>query len=779
MHPNVAARRFHDKALRRSAAVGLLADVAFMKVIEELTGTETNGAAQELLACTTLHEVLAQRARVLGERIAYTFEGGQQDQSITFAELDRRARGIASQLQGQVKVGDRVLLLFPAGLDFIAAFFGCLYAGALAVPTTYPKPRRPMPRLTSIALSCSAVAALTDNETLSTIDQSIRASQLPDMKWLSVDEFDGQRAHDFSPVAVGRNDLAFLQYTSGSTNDPKGVMVSHGNLLHNLEMIRQGFGLKLATESMDGQKGVFWLPAYHDMGLIGGILESLYVGGHSILMSPAAFLQRPMSWLENMSKYRAAVSGAPNFAYELCLSRSTEEQRAELDLSHWEVAFCGAEPIRAETFRRFSKAFAISGLRDNVFYPCYGLAEGTLLAAGPKGPGRLETVSVCRAALAMNDVKFVDEAEGHLLVSCGGPHLGQRIAIVDPETRVELPANRIGEIWVQGQSVAQGYWNRPEDTRETFEAYLASPTGSDLVDAGKFMRTGDLGFGHDGHLVVAARVKDVIIIRGRNHYPQDIEQSIADSHEALRPDAGAVFSIEQDGQEKIVAIHEVDRQYRNTDFDEIIRCMRAAVAQEHELEVSMIVLIRHMSLPRTTSGKPQRHVCRRQFEAGELKVVAEWSRAARKPPRVESMREAASAAEQPIKASEQMTPEEIDRFAERIESWLLNWLIERAAIPAEEVDSSKPFAEYGLDSLTAVELSQELEDWVGVEVVPTVAWNYPTPAALSAYLARCAAGTEDAAPSAVSPVGFDNEFDQLLAEIESLSDEAIHKLLDE
>ena len=750
-----------------------------MKVIEALTANSATNGAECLLACSTLHEVLAHRAGVLGDRIAYTFEGGQQDQSITFAELDRRARGIASQLQNQVQIGDRVLLLFPAGLDFVAAFFGCLYAGVLAVPTTYPKPRRPMPRLTSIALSCHAVAALTDNETLATIDQSIRASDLPEMKWFSVDGADAQRADDFLPVELSREDLAFLQYTSGSTSDPKGVMVSHGNLLHNLEMIRQGFGLRLATESTQGQKGVFWLPAYHDMGLIGGILESLYVGGHSILMSPAAFLQRPMSWLENMSKYRAAVSGAPNFAFELCLSRSTDEQRAELDLSHWEVAFCGAEPIRAETFQRFSEAFAISGLRDNVFYPCYGLAEGTLLAAGPKGPGRLETVSVCRTALAQNDVKFVEPPHGHPLVICGGPHLGQRIAIVDPDTRVELPANRIGEIWVQGQSVAQGYWNRPQDTKETFQAYLATAAGAELVTAGPFMRTGDLGFGHDGHLVVAARVKDVIIIRGRNHYPQDIEQTIADSHEALRPDAGAVFSIDQDGHEKIVAIHEVDRQYRNADFDEIIRCMRAAVAQDHELEVSMVVLIRHMSLPRTTSGKPQRHVCRRQFEGGDLKVVAEWSRAARPKPNADAMRASGPAAERPGLSTEPMTPEEIARFSERIESWLLNWLIERAAIPPQEVDPHKPFAEYGLDSLTAVELSQELEDWVGVEVVPTVAWNYPTPAALSVYLARRSAGADESADEHITPAGFDNEFDQLLAEIESLSDEAVNKLLDE
>ncbi len=272
-----------------------------------------NDRIRDLLDQSTLHDVLDHRAKLLGDRIAFTFEAGQGDRTITFGQLNQRARAIAAQLQQLVAPGDRVLLLFPAGLDFVAAFCGCLYAGVRAVPTTYPKPRRPMPRLKSIAEGSGAVAALTVDETLATIDETIKASQLPDMKWIPVDRIDDQMAADFSPVIVNRNDIAFLQYTSGSTSDPKGVMVSHGNLLHNLEMIRRGFGLRVATEDTAGQKGVFWLPAYHDMGLIGGILESLYIGGHSILMSPAAFLQRPMSWLEDMSNFQAAVSGAPEF----------------------------------------------------------------------------------------------------------------------------------------------------------------------------------------------------------------------------------------------------------------------------------------------------------------------------------------------------------------------------------------------------------------------------------------------------------------------------------
>jgi acyl-CoA synthetase (AMP-forming)/AMP-acid ligase II/acyl carrier protein len=716
----------------------------------------------------TLHGVLHERAQLLGDRSAYTFESADGDRTLSFRQLDRRARAIAARLQHVAVPGDRVLLLFPAGLDFITAFFGCLYAGIRAVPTTYPKPRRPMPRLTAIAHDCEAVAALTDVDTLSTIDESIKASGLPNLKWLSVEDIDDGEAEELKPVRVRSADLAFLQYTSGSTSDPKGVMVSHGNVLHNLEMIRQGFNLSPASSEGDTHTGVFWLPAYHDMGLIGGILESMYIGGHSVLISPAAFLQRPMGWLEDMSKYKAQVSGAPNFAYELCVTRSTEEQRQSLDLSHWRVAFCGAEPIRPETFQRFSKTFAVSGFRPDVFYPCYGLAEATLIAAGPDGPGPLHTVRVCRNALEKHKVLF--QEDGYPLVTCGGPLLNQRIVIADPETCDALPADRVGEIWVKGESVTQGYWNKPEATNQTFGAYLTGDKD------GPFMRTGDLGFLHEGQLAITGRVKDVMIIRGRNHYPQDIEHSVAEAHEAMRPDSGAVFTVEDGDSQRLVVIQEIFRQFRNANLDEVIRSIRREVSSVHELEVTDILLIRQMSLPKTTSGKPQRHLCREQFENNQLKIVAQWSRRAHDTGNTAPTVAKPDTIEKPDRP---MTPDEIDRLSERIESWLLNWLMERAAIPREEIDRNKPFAEYGLDSMTAVELSQELWDWVGIEVVPTVAWNYPTPAALSRYLAQQAGGLGDEAEQPAETPETDDEFTQLLAEIESMSDEAAKELLED
>lgn len=727
----------------------------------------------------TLHGLLSHSAREMGDRCAYTYLGTHGTSRLSYAELNTRARAIAGRISQIAQPGDRVILVFPAGLDFITSFFGCLYAGVLAVPATYPKPRRPMPRLSAIARDCDARAVLTTAQTLSTLDDARAASDLPEVEWLAVDAISDDFANECPRLALGKTDLAFLQYTSGSTSEPRGVMVSHGNLLHNLEMIRVGFGIdKLCWDGDQVPTGVFWLPAYHDMGLIGGILETLFVGGHSILMSPADFLQRPMGWVEAISKYRASISGAPNFAYEMCVARTTAEQRAQLDLSSWKIAFCGAEPIRVDTLNEFAEAFAAAKFDRKAFYPCYGLAEGTLLAAGSVGPREPVVTAICSDALKRHEVILKPAAgpatdnSAQQLVSCGTALLGQQLEIVDPESCLPCSAGQVGEIWVRGGSVAQGYWNRAEATAHTFGGYLAD------THEGPYMRTGDLGFVTDGELYITGRVKDVIIIRGRNHYPQDIERTVSQANEALRHDSGAVFAVEADGTERVAIIQEVDRQYRKADFNAVMRDVRRAVAETHELEVHTIALIRHMSLPRTTSGKAQRHVCRKQLEDGELKVLADWTRTTAAQTSTKSTVGAVDRFQQP---EEPLSPDEAARLAERVESWLLTWMVERAAVPKEEIDRDKPFAEYGLDSLTAVELSQELEDWLGVEVVPTVAWNYPTPATLSRYLAWQAAGLGDELDAVnVSPVeaASENDFDALLAEIEGLSDEEARALLD-
>jgi acyl-CoA synthetase (AMP-forming)/AMP-acid ligase II/acyl carrier protein len=768
-------------------------------------------------------ELLQAKAAEKGDATAYTFLDERDGESqITYAELDRSARMIAARLQLELKPGDRALLVYPAGLEFISAFFGCLYAGVVAVPATYPKPKRPMPRLQKIAIDCDAHVALSTSQTLTTIDPDLLSADAATSSWIATDELNLELAELWQKPTIDRSNLAFLQYTSGSTSDPKGVMVSHGNLLTNLDCIRQSFGIGETEDDLLSANGVFWLPAYHDMGLIGGILTPLYMGGRSVLIPPTAFLQRPMRWLQAIHDYRTTISGAPNFAYEYCVRRTTPGERAALDLSHWRLAFCGAEPIRAETLAHFAEAFAPAGFKMQSFYPCYGLAECTLLAAGPDYRNEPHILPVNRVELARHRVAEAcgePEAMVQRLVGCGAPVAGHTIVIVDPEMGNELAEGEVGEILIQGPSLAQGYWNRGEENEQVFGAHVPGHEG-------KFLRTGDLGFFRDGELYVTGRVKDVIIIRGRNHYPQDIEQSAEEAHEAVLP--GAAFALAGDAGERLVVVHQLDRQFRGSDYQGIIQAIRRSIVEHHELDPFAILLIRQTSLPITSSGKVQRSLCREQYLAGELKVVHEWTNPAmKKPPaseqangrveiklhedgvaaraskdagatepRPETQRDFRSTASRTVRDTNGRSrfqrngsgALEVDRAAEQIEAWLLEWLVARLSMDAKDVSRDRPFAEFGVDSLTAVELSQELEDEFKVPLPAIIAWNYPTPAALARYLAEQSLGVGDAATPpptdvttshgvALPPAPNDEELAALLAEIENLSDEEAAKLL--
>jgi acyl-CoA synthetase (AMP-forming)/AMP-acid ligase II/acyl carrier protein len=748
-------------------------------------------------------ELLASQARENPDGGAYVFLDERDGLSeISFGQLHRRAAAIAARLQLELKPGDRALLVYPAGLEFISAFFGCVYAGVVAVPATYPKPKRPMPRLQRIALDCDAHVALSTGQTLTTLDPDLLSADAATSQWIATDELDEALADMWEPPTPDESDLAFLQYTSGSTSDPKGVMVSHGNLLNNLECIRQAFGLGEIEDDLVSQTGVFWLPAYHDMGLIGGILTPLYMGGRSVLMSPAAFLQRPMRWLQAIHDYRATISGAPNFAYEYCVRRTTPQERSALDLSHWRLAFCGAEPIRPETLEHFAEAFAPAGYRMASFYPCYGLAETTLIATGPDYRAEPHFITVNRAALAEHRVVPACGEPVQMtqrLVGCGSPVHGHKVVIVRPETPSECADGEVGEILVQGPSVTLGYWECPEETEQVFGAHVEGHEG-------RFLRTGDLGFFREGELYVTGRVKDVIIIRARNHYPQDIEQSAEQAHPAVLP--GAAFSVEDDeGEEQLVVVHQFDRQYRDADFDDLVRAIRRAIVEQHELDPHAIVLIRQTSLPITSSGKVQRNLCREQYLAGELKVVHSWTNPAPKSSTArhgihshadvhihsEGVAWSVNGGPASDRSDAGLMPRptslELDRAAERIETWLLEWLVARLGLEAADVSRDRPFAEFGVDSLTAVELSQELEDEFKVPLPPIVAWNYPTPATLARYLAEQTLNPTDA-PSlhdsngrtkpVAAPDGGpadDAHLASLLAEIENLSDEEAIRLL--
>jgi acyl-CoA synthetase (AMP-forming)/AMP-acid ligase II len=519
---------------------------------------------------STLVDLLEWRARLQPERVAYTLlvDNGTERISLSWGELHRKAQLIGKRLIEMDAAGKTVLLLYPSDLEYVAAFFGCLYAGAIAVPAYPPRLNRTLHRLQAIVADSQAVLALS----VSFIQERIEplCKQVPglsSLRWLTTDNLKEDSQDEWRRPLVTREMPAFLQYTSGSTSQPKGVIVSPGNLMHNEQLIQQAFD-QSESSVMGG-----WLPLYHDMGLIGNVLQTLYVGARCVLMSPAAFLQSPFMWLQAISLAKATTSGGPNFAYDLCVRKVSEEQRAQLDLSSWKVAFNGAEPIRPATLKRFAKAFASCGFKPEAFHPCYGLAEATLFVSG-KARGVPKVESFSAAELIKNRVQSANGngSEAKVLVSCGVSFGDQRLVVVNPESSVECRAGEVGEIWIAGPSVAGGYWNQHEATAYTFHAKLAGDPDE------TFLRTGDLGFLHDGELYVTGRLKDLIIIRGLNHYPQDIEQTAEFSHAALRPGCSAAFSLEVEGEERLVIVLEVQRNRAVSDR-EIVDAIRQRVAE--------------------------------------------------------------------------------------------------------------------------------------------------------------------------------------------------------
>nr|WP_293114129.1 fatty acyl-AMP ligase [Moorena sp. SIO4G3] len=564
----------------------------------------------------SLVDLLGDRAQTMPEQRAYIFlQNGETESGIlTYGELDRQARAIAAHLQSMQ--GERALLLYPSGLEFISAFMGCLYAGVVAVPVYPPRRNQKLSRLLSIVNDAQADVALTTTSILADIEQRWEEeAELAQLKLVATDTIVAD-SQEFAPLSVKQSSLAFLQYTSGSTGKPKGVMVSHGNIIHNQQLIHQAFG------HSEQSIGVGWLPLFHDMGLIGHVLQPIYGGFPSILMPPVAFLQKPIRWLKAISKYRATTSGGPNFAYDLCLKKVKPEQLASLDLSSWDLAYSGAEPVRAETLKQFGQKFANCGFNYSAFYPCYGMAETTLFATGGQKTQSPVIQGVLAGKLEQNLVveTEISSDESRVFVGVGRPYLNTTVIIVNPESLTPSEPGQVGEIWVSGASVAMGYWRKLQKTQETFDAYLAD-TG-----AGPFLRTGDLGFLLDGELFVTGRIKDVIIIRGQNHYPQDIELTVQNSHPALRPHCGAAFTVEFKGDKRLVIVQEVERSYlRKLDVKEVAASICQAVTAEHALQVYAMVLVKTGSIPKTSSGKIRRQACRAEFLTGSLNVVGDWS----------------------------------------------------------------------------------------------------------------------------------------------------------
>ncbi len=656
----------------------------------------------------SLVELLSWRATQQPDQKAFIFLSDSSDSpeaSLTYGELHSAAQRIAALILDAGGQGQNVLLCQDPGLDYVAAFFGCLYAGAVAVPAYPPdwaRPQRTMPRLRAIIENADARLVLTQESLRSRV--AVLFDREPALQGVQLRSSDIPSTSHVLPAEVTADNLAFLMYTSGSTGEPKGVMVTHGNVLHNLSHFR-GFDTRPCRTI------VSWLPLFHDLGLLLGVLHPVYQGVPAVLMAPATFVRRPYRWLAAVSDYHATTTGGPNFAYELCLKEIKPEERARLDLSSWNMALNGAEPVRAETLARFAEVFGPCGYRPETAYPSYGMAEGTATVTGGTTLTAPVTLRLQRRALEQRQVlesESIDDS-ALILVGCGKTLPEQEVRIVDPELMQECPPDGIGEIWVSGPSVAQGYWRRPDDTADSFGGRLAAfPNRT-------FLRTGDLGFLRQDELFIAGRLKDVVIIRGVNHYPEDLEHTIGQCHPALRPGGGAVFSVDVAGSERLVVIHEIYVEVAG-ELDAVFGRIRQSIAELHDLEVYAIWLIKPGALLKTSSGKIRRKAVREAFLANSLPVISEWRAAITQP--VHSLLEASTV---PAEAS--------------IREWLVQYFARRQGMSATDVAVDQPFARYGMGSLESLTLVHDLEQWLQRSLAPTLAWDYPTIDSLARYLA--------------------------------------------
>ncbi len=660
---------------------------------------------REYFKPSTILDILRYRAEHQSRKTAYTYlsngEGGEI--SLTYGEVNLRAKTAAAGLVERGLRGERALLLYPPGLEFIEGFFACLYAGLIAIPVYAPDParlKRSLERLEAIAADAKTKVVLTTTSVQSTFEQML--GQLTALKPLTCIATDAAASgsSDFpAEPDISEDSIAFLQYTSGSTGKPRGVMLTHSNLIHNAAMIQTLFQLS------SSDTWVSWLPTFHDMGFMAGVLEPLYLGIPAINMSPSDFVERPARWLKAVSRYKATISGGPNFAYDLCVAKTSAEERASIDLSNWEVAFNGSEPLSKATLERFARAFEPSGFRKEALFPCYGLAEATLLVTcGQKlaGPiiGRFDAQALSKGSVEevkSEEVKS-DDQRPRFLISCGRPSQDQRIAIINPESRRLCSPHEVGEIWVRGPSVAQGYWNNPDATRQTFHAHT-SETGE-----GPFLRTGDLGFVHDGELFITSRLKDLIIIRGVNHHPQDIERTAETSDPALRPSCVAAFSVSDGSEEKLVIVQEVN-QRKQADLNDVIARIRQAVTENHDVQVYAVVLLKAGTIPKTSSGKIQRSACRQMFLQGGLaeihRSVAEYRHI---PAQEDSFIRKALLA--------------VDAVARQplAESYLLEEAAALLRISRGQLRKEQPLSVFGLDSLTALEFKHRIETQLGISL---------------------------------------------------------------
>ena len=583
--------------------------------------TVSDGSGAGARSSLTLVELLRRRADEQPDGLAYASldDGGRDGRRLSYAELDRSARRIAAWLQATREPGDRALLLLPAGLDVLEAFFGCLYAGIIAIPAPPPEAsrlKRTLPRLRAIAADAGVPLVITQPGLAPLIAGTRDVPGLEGVECLDIRSIPADFDGPWHEPRVEADDLAYLQYTSGSTTSPKGVMISHRNVVHHCGYLRR------CGEYTPESVSLTWLPYFHDYGLIEGLMEPLYNGTPGYVMSPFAFLKRPSQWLQALSRLRATHTQAPNFAYDLCVRRARPDQLEGLDLSGLRSAGNGAEPINPRVLEAFCRTFAPYGFRREAFCPAYGLAEATLMVSCCS-PSMEPAVGRFRAeAMAGRRVVAADpdDATAREVASCGRVVGEFDVAIVDPDTATRCDDGQVGEIWLRDPSVARGYWRRDAETEATFGAVLAD-TGE-----GPYLRTGDLGFLRDGELYVTSRIKDLIIVAGANHHPQDIEWSVERCDPDIRPGGVSAFAVTCDGEERLAIAAEVERGATpsHADATKLLDAIRRAVAEEHEVPVHAAVLLNRGSLPKTASGKVQRHGCGRLLDPDCPDALASW-----------------------------------------------------------------------------------------------------------------------------------------------------------
>ncbi|MEE4255703.1 MAG: AMP-binding protein [Bacteroidales bacterium] len=634
----------------------------------------------------TMVELLLKHAENIPEKVVYTLleDGINEKASITYAEMVRKAKAIAASLLKGGKKGDRVLLLFPTGINFITAFYGCFFAGMIAVPTYPPKRNKANERFRSIVSDSKPTFIITTDDIRSDLEKYNMLDGLhPIDEILIYDEIAPEIATEWKDPGIKADDLALLQYTSGSTGTPNGVMVDHANIIHNSEFIKQSFGFD------DQSVGVNWLPNFHDMGLIGCLIQAAYLGGSNVIIPPLAFMKSPANWFRAITKYRATTGGGPNFAYDYCLEKTTDEELSEFDLGSLRTMYCGAEPIRQTTLAAFTDRFRKANFKASQFFPVYGMAESVLIVTG--GDYKADPVYFTIDAKASEERQVKPATAGResrVLTACGYPWLGMEVVIIDPETKKPAPQGFIGEVWARGPSVARGYWNDKERTNYTFRAYIEG-TGD-----GPWLRTGDLGFIHEGQLYISGRIKDLIIIRGSNFFPNDIEHSIEQCHAALRQNASVAFSADINGQERLVVLAEVERTHiRDLDEDGVFEAIRQSIMEEHAIQPYAICLLRTGSAEKTSSGKIRRFAMKQAWQKEELTLVASWE----------------------MKPDKAVAGPGVGYRPEFLREWMINWMARKLEIDPDSIDPGKQVSAYGLDSMVAVELERDVKNEFGID----------------------------------------------------------------